>query len=195
MSKYYEDSIVERMYLKELTNRLRNTFDIKLYQTPPEGKDKYDGILYFFDKGGYKLKKRVIIEVKVRKDWYPTLMLEKIKLNNLLNIRKNLDKQSEKETGDKIESDIWYMSVTPKETYIWKLENKYEWNQEYHNISTNNPSLGKTLKDVTYLDINKSKRFEWTSDTFKYNDASKTQIETINLNIRRNVCIFKSIGL
>jgi len=26
MSKYYEDSIVERMYLKELTNRLRDTF-------------------------------------------------------------------------------------------------------------------------------------------------------------------------
>jgi len=73
-------------------------------------------------------------------------MLEKIKLNNLLDIRKNLDKQSEKETGDKIESDIWYMSVTPKETYIWKLGKKYEWKQEYHNKSTNNPSLGKNFK-------------------------------------------------
>lgn len=195
MSKYYEDSIVERMYLKEIANELRTLFDIKYFQTPPEGKDIYDGMFYFFKKNDYKLKKRVIIEIKVRQKHYDTLMFEKKKCDDLKALRNKLDKDSKKQTGDDIKSDIWYISVTPKGTYVWNIKDKYDWIEEKHWASTNDKSKGKIMKPLTYLPISDAKKFEFTSESFKYNMRTEKQIETISLNIRRNVCIFKSLGL
>jgi len=191
MNDYYKDSVVERMYCNQLVIELRKKYDVKFYSTPAEGKDKYEGFIYLFDKGDYKVRKRIMIECKVRSVVYPDWILERIKHRDLKVLRNKFDKQAEKETGNPIHSEIWYLCVTPNGTFLWNLKEDYEWKQKWCPISTRNLSLGYKDKDITLLKEEEAKKFDWTNELFKFDDRSEKSVNQSELNQKRIRCIFE----
>ena len=191
MDDYYKDSVVERMYCNHLVDELRKKYDVKFYSTPAEGKDKYEGFIYIFDKGDYILRKRIMIECKVRSESHPDWMLERVKHSNLKALRNKFDKQAEKETGNVIHTYIWYLCVTPKGTFLWNLKEDYEWEQKWCPISTRNLSLGYKDKDVYLLKEEDAKKFDWTNKLFKFDDENEKVIKKSDLNQKRIRCIFE----
>jgi hypothetical protein len=173
--KYYIKSVNERTHLKLIQDKLPNTYDYNLYVTPPEERDIYDGWLYRFEKYKSVLKDRTMIEIKVRDKHYTSLLLEWNKYTDLKKLRNSEDTKKNRETLVDIKSRLVYISVTPEGSYWFdldSLEKDFEWVEEYHNISTTEPGRGKTLKKVTYIDINKAKKID--VKTGQACDPSKT---------------------
>lgn len=190
---YYQKGQLERLYIQEVVNDLRKSYDVKYYTSPPESKDKWDAMIYIFEKGEATLKKRFLLECKVRDKHYPELLLEKIKYNNLKQIRNKWDKESLRDCGTKITSEVVYLSITPNGSYWFNLDKIKitNWITEYHNISTIHKSKGKVEKVVTYLPITEAKVMKYKTGDLTLDPRTEFQIGQRDLNNQRNICIFR----
>lgn len=189
-NKFYEKSLLERGYLKLIFDKLPTTYDYKTWMTPAEGYEVYDGVILRFEKGTSKLIDRMIVEVKVRDKFYPELILEKIKFDDLKKVRRQIDLKTKKECYIDIKTRIIYINVTPQGSYFFdldKLQKDFEWIEETHWISTTDKSKGKTLKSLTMIDYTKGKLFN-----IKTGDYINTKaVEVMNINHQRT----KQLGI
>jgi hypothetical protein len=178
---FYERALLERAYLKLIFDKLPTTYDYKTWMTPAEGREVYDGLLFIFEKGTSNLIDRFLIEVKVRDRFYPELIFEKNKYDDLRKERTRIDKKTNKECYIDIRSRIVYINVTPQGTYwfdIDKLESEFEWVNEIHWASTTDKSKGKINKILTKIDCKKGKLYP--VKTGDYINPKATEIMMIN---------------
>lgn len=131
------------------------THKYSFYYSPENSYSVYDCLVKQFNVCEKKLTKKMFFEAKVRDTYYSTLLLEKKKFDSLKKMIKNPE-------TDK----IYYINFTPKGTIIFDLlkiesENKMLFIQEEHNVQTMNKDLGKTLKEIAYIDITDGKFFEY----------------------------------
>ena len=161
-NKFYEKSLLERAYLKMIFDKLPNTYDYKTWMTPAEGFDVYDGVILRFEKGTSKLIDRMILEVKCRTKYYPELIFEKIKLDDLKKARRSMDLKTKKECLIDVKTRIIYINITPEGSYFFdidKLEKDFNWVNEEHWASTTDKSKGKINKILTKIDCKLGKLF------------------------------------
>ena len=189
-NKFYEKSLLERGYLKMIFDKLPTTYDYKTWMTPAEGYEVYDGVILRFEKGTSKLIDRMIVEVKVRDKFYPELILEKIKFDDLKKVRKSMDLKTKKECLIDVKTRIIYVNVTPEGSYFFdidKLEEEFEWVNEMHWASTTDKSKGKINKILTKINYIKGKLFN-----IKTGDYINTKaVEIMNINHQRT----KQLGI
>lgn len=154
---YINKSILERICLKNIFQRLSTDYDWQYHFTDEQGYDLYDSLLVKFKKDTGTILNTYFVEMKVRDTHYPTLLLEKKKYQDLLDLVKKYD---ERNYLDK-PSEVIYISTTPQGSYWFNLskvnESELNWIQEMHWISTTDKSKGKTLKWVTYLSTDLAK--------------------------------------
>jgi len=180
-NKFYEKSLLERAYLKMIFDKLPTSYDYKTWMTPAEGFDVYDGVILRFEKGTSKLVDRMIIEVKVRDKFYPELIFEKIKYDDLKKARRSMDLKTKKECFIDVKTRIIYINVTPEGSYFFdidKLEKEFEWVNEMHWASTTDKSKGKINKILTKIDSSKGRLFN--VKTGDYINPKATEIMMIN---------------
>ena len=147
--KFYEKSLLERAYLKMIFDKLPTTYDYKTWMTPADGFDVYDGVILRFEKGTSTLVDRMIIEIKVRDKFYPELIFEKIKYDDLKKVRRIMDLKTKKECFIDVKTRIIYVNVTPQGSFFFdidKLSKDFEWVNEMHWVSTTDKSKGKINK-------------------------------------------------
>jgi hypothetical protein len=152
--KFYEKSLLERGYLKMIFDKLPTAYDYKTWMTPAEGFEVYDGVILRFEKGTSKLIDRMIVEVKVRDKFYPELILEKIKFDDLKKVRRQMDTKTKKECYTDVKTRLIYINITPQGSYFFdldKLEKEFQWTNEMHWVSTTDKSKGKIQKDLRKL--------------------------------------------
>lgn len=165
-------SILERIYLKKIYHQFPREFDWKLQMTDEYGYDIYDGEILKFKKNSGQLISRIFVEIKVRDRFYPELMLERKKYNDLLSLVRKRDEKTLNDSGYKIESKIGYVSVTPEGTFWFNLSNikEFNWESKLCPVSTTDRSLGKTMKEVVMLDTQKARKFEFKTGEILNND-------------------------
>jgi len=179
--KFYEKSLLERAYLKMIFDKLPTTYDYKTWMTPADGFDVYDGVILRFEKGTSTLVDRMIIEIKVRDKFYPELIFEKIKYDDLKKVRRSMDLKTKKECFIDVKTRIIYVNVTPEGSFFFdidKLSKDFEWVNEMHWASTTDKSKGKINKILTKIDYTKAKRFN--VKTGDYINPKATQIMMVN---------------
>lgn len=179
--KFYEKSLLERAYLKMIFDKLPTTYDYKTWMTPADGFDVYDGVILRFKKGTSELVDRMIIEIKVRDKFYPELIFEKIKYDDLKKVRRSMDLKTKKECFIDVKTRIIYVNVTPQGSFFFdidKLSKDFEWVNEMHWASTTDKSKGKINKILTKIDYTKAKRFN--VKTGDYINPKATQIMMVN---------------
>jgi hypothetical protein len=182
-NKFYEKSLLERAYLKMIFDKLPTSYDYKTWMTPAEGYDVYDGVILRFEKGTSKLIDRMICEVKVRDTYYPELIFEKIKYDDLKKVRRQMDTKTKKECLIDIKTRIIYINVTPGGSYFFdidKLQKDFEWVNEMHWASTTDKSKGKVNKILTKIETSKGKLFN--VKTGDYINPKATEIMMTNHN-------------
>lgn len=178
---FYERSLLERAYLKMIFDKLPTSYDYKTWMTPADGYDVYDGVILRFKKGTSELVDRMIIEVKVRDKFYPELIFEKIKFDDLKRARRSMDLKTKRECFIDVETRIIYVNVTPQGSYFFdidKLEKDFEWINEVHWASTTDKSKGKINKILTKIDCSKAKLFN--VKTGDYINPKATEIMMVN---------------
>ena len=179
--KFYEKSLLERAYLKMIFDKLPTTYDYKTWMTPADGFDVYDGVILRFKKGTSELVDRMIIEVKIRDQFYPELIFEKIKYDDLKKARRSMDLKTKKECYIDVKTRIIYINVTPEGSFFFdidKLSKDFEWVNELHWVSTTDKSKGRINKILTKIDHIKAKRFN--IKTGDYINQKATQIMMVN---------------
>lgn len=181
MESYIDKSRKERVFLKEIFKKIfnYNKYDISYYMTSEEDYDNYDGGSCLFYKGTGTVYKRAIFEIKIRDVHYDDLLLENKKYKSLMKKAESLD------------CSVYYISVTPNGTYIWKIskDDIYLWNKEEHNKSTTEIEKGTIMKKITYLPITNAKYLDIkTSD---YNKLIKEDIKIEMNNHKQNKCLFE----
>jgi len=181
---YIKKSILERICLKNIFQKLSNNYDWKFYFTSEEGYDLYDALLIKFEKNGTKMLNQYFIEIKVRDKHYDTLMLERTKYNHLKDLVKKYDKRNYSD----IPSEIIYINTTPNGSYWFNLSKinmeEQEWIQESHWSSTTDKSKGKELKWLTYLPLHLGKIIPVKStDSVHYDNKV---IERVMTNQKQN---------
>lgn len=179
--KFYEKSLLERAYLKMIFDKLPTTYDYKTWMTPADGFDVYDGVILRFEKGTSTLVDRMIIEIKVRDKFYPELIFEKIKYDDLKKVRRSMDLKTKKECFIDVKTRIIYVNVTPQGSFFFdidKLSKDFEWVNEMHWVSTTDKSKGKINKILTKIDYTKAKRFN--VKTGDYINPKATEIMMVN---------------
>lgn len=177
--KFYENALLERAYLKLIFDKLPTTYDYKTWMTPADGFDVYDGVILKFEKGTSKLIDRIICEIKVRDKFYPELIFEKIKYDDLRKERTKMDRKTNKECYTDIRSRIVYINVTPVGTYwydIDKLEKDFEWVNEMHWVSTTDKSKGKINKILTKIDHKLARPFNIKTGDYVNHKATETMM-------------------
>lgn len=179
--KFYQKSLLERAYLKMIFDKLPTTYDYKTWMTPADGFDVYDGVILRFEKGTSTLVDRMIIEIKVRDKFYPELIFEKIKYDDLKKVRRSMDLKTKKECFIDVKTRIIYVNVTPEGSFFFdidKLSKDFEWVNEMHWVSTTDKSKGKINKILTKIDYTKAKRFN--VKTGDYINPKATEIMMVN---------------
>jgi hypothetical protein len=143
----------ERLSLDIILPELFADYEYSKYYTDPESLDVYDCYLMTYDKITKSLKRRYIIEVKVREQNWNEWMLEKKKLTAL-----------NKKAGES-GATILYINVTPSGSYVWNLsriQKDIHWESKDCNISTVEMEKGKKTKQVTMLPTTLAKHFSLT---------------------------------
>jgi hypothetical protein len=185
METYYDKSRKERILLDELFHIIYKK-DFQYYHTDPYGYDEYDSVTMNFCDNSHIIKSTHIFEAKIRDTSYPTILLEKKKLQNLHKVAKRYSDSP---------VDIYYVSCHPDGSYVFKLGlvTSYQWNKEYHNISSTE-NKGTILKEVTYLDIKDAKKIDiksWDIDRLDRVKESSKQIDTVIKAQKQTKCLFE----
>lgn len=187
MSKFYEASKNERLFLKKILEDMTkdNTYHYSYYMTDPEGLDIYDGFISLFDKVSGSVYKRYIIEIKIRDIDYDELLLEKKKLDSLT--KKSLESDSE----------MLYICVIPSGTYIFNLSKLGE--VEFTKVPCNKTTVinsGKIMKTVTFLPkkiaskVIKDLKFYDLKHLIREEEDNKKMKEEIRIH-KQNRCLFE----
>ena len=182
--KFYEKSLLERGYLKMIFDKLPTAYDYKTWMTPAEGFEVYDGVILRFEKGTSKLIDRMIVEVKVRDKFYPELILEKIKFDDLKKVRRQMDTKTKKECYEDVKTRLIYINITPQGSFFFdldKLEKEFNWVNEMHWVSTTDKSKGKINKILTKINSSKGKLYNIKTGDY----INKTLVETMSVNHSR----------
>jgi len=191
--KYYQKSLDERTALSRILELLPDDYDYQHYFSPAEGYDVWDCVLMLFQKGTNNLVRRFLIEAKVRDAYYPQLLLEKKKHDDLKKVAKQKDKKTKNECYIDIETEVIYLCITPKGSYWFNLSKiEPEWHSEYHNASTMDKSQGKILKAVTHLDTSEAKSFDITTTSLR-EEPKKEIIKEVLIKQEQSFCLFKYI--
>ena len=188
--KFYEKSLLERGYLKMIFDKLPTAYDYKTWMTPAEGYEVYDGVIFRFEKGTSKLIDRMIVEVKVRDKFYPELILEKIKFDDLKKIRRQMDTKTKKECYEDVKTRLIYINITPQGSFFFdldKLEKEFKWVNEMHWVSTTDKSKGKVSKILTKINTTKGKPYNIKTGDY----INKKAVETMGVNHNRT----KQLGI
>jgi hypothetical protein len=182
--KFYEKSLLERGYLKMIFDKLPTAYDYKTWMTPAEGYEVYDGVILRFEKGTSNLIDRMIVEVKVRDKFYPELILEKIKFEDLKKVRRQMDAKTKKECLIDVKTRLIYINITPQGSFFFdldKLEKEFQWTNEMHWVSTTDKSKGKINKILTKINSSKGKLYNIKTGDY----INKTLVETMGVNHSR----------
>ena len=187
--RFIQKAIIERSYMKLVIDKFPNKSDYKVWMTPPEGREGYDGIIFRFKKYSDELLDRMIFEIKCRDKNYNDLLLEKKKYESLLEIRENLDSKLNKRYSQDILSKLMYICVTPATTLIFDLDRlgDIQWQWEEHWKSTTMKSKGKVKKEVLYINEVKAKKIDVKIGDWFNSEAIKQMI----VNFKR----IKQMGL
>ena len=102
---------IAREALKELKELYPNYFKFDL-QFTTDTYAAYDAFYHIIDVNTHSIKKRVLIELKIRDTIYDDYMLETKKMNSLLKLKKEL--------GD--DTVILYINFCKNETLIWNID-------------------------------------------------------------------------
>ena len=187
---FYEKSLLERGYLKLIFDKLPTAYDYKTWMTPAEGYEVYDGVILRFEKGTSKLIDRMIVEVKVRDKFYPELILEKIKLDDLKKVRRQMDNKTKKECYTDVKTRLIYINITPQGSFFFdldKLNKTFNWVEEMHWVSTTDKSKGKILKSLTKIDSTKGKAYN--IKTGDYINVKAVEVMSVNHSRTRQLGI------
>ena len=187
---FYEKSLLERGYLKLIFDKLPTAYDYKTWMTPAEGYEVYDGVILRFEKGTSKLIDRMIVEVKVRDKFYPELILEKIKLDDLKKVRRQMDTKTKKECYTDVKTRLIYINITPQGSFFFdldKLNKTFNWVEEMHWVSTTDKSKGKILKSLTKIDSTKGKAYN--IKTGDYINVKAVEVMSVNHSRTRQLGI------
>lgn len=185
MDKFIEASKRERFALMNILPLLKSNtnYDWTEYLTDIYSYDVYDCLLQAYIDGS--IKKRFIIEIKIRDKHYDDLILETKKLKDL-----------KSKVYDDI-TDVIYINVTPKGTYLFNVtklqkENKLTTNKLMANKATMNSREHKIEKSVIYLDYNDAKFYPYTFSELQYK-LSLNQIKKENNKHKQSFCLFEYI--
>ena len=169
---YINKSIKERICLKNIFQKLTTEFDWKLYLTPEDGYELYDGFITKFQKDTGIILNTYFVEIKVRDTHYSDLLLENDKYTNLTKLAKQYDSRNYLDTP----SEIIYISVTPEGSYWFNLSKidfrQVEWLSEEHWASSTDRSKGKIMKKVCYLSTDISRQIKVKSNDIANNDEA-----------------------
>lgn len=182
--KFYEKSLLERGYLKMIFDKLPTAYDYKTWMTQAEGYEVYDGVILRFEKGTSKLIDRMIVEVKVRDKFYPELILEKIKYDDLKKVRRQMDAKTKKECYTDVKTRLIYINITPQGSFFFdldKLQKDFNWVEELHWVSTTDKSKGKVMKSLTKIDYTKGRPYNIKTGDY----INKKAVETMSVNHNR----------
>lgn len=176
-TSYYDCGVNERKVFTHLKKKMfdHNKYNVQSYTTDPSGNDTYDAAVIIFrkptdDDRSAGVIKSFIIEVKVRSNHYPDLMLEQTKYSAMVKAAKYMTNYS-----------LIYMCTTPMGTYCFDLTSPdidMKWIKEEHNKSTVFKSEGGKIKRVYYLPIDKAyKVYPLTT-----NDIAKLDTDNVVLD-------------
>jgi len=134
--------------------------------------DVYDCLLQASIDGS--VKKRFIIEIKIRDTHFDELILETKKLRDLKS--KVLDHSN---------TEILYINVTPNKTYVFNLskmekEDKFSVNKLKANKATMESRTNKVDKNVIYLSITDARSIDFTFNEKEYQNSIKVVINENN---------------
>lgn len=121
--------------------------------SPIDGYDSYDAIIYLRNKILNEPEEIHIIEAKVRNSNYNTIMLEKLKFDNLCKLQNKLQSKTKKNI---IVKKI-YLSCHPLQTYFFCLDNlnNINWEEKQLPYSTCGQN-GCITKEIANIHIDKS---------------------------------------
>lgn len=159
-----------REALKELKKIYPNLFKYDIHFTT-DTYASYDAFYHIIDSETHSIKKRVLIEIKIRDREFPEYILETKKLNSLKKIRKDLGFNED-------EMSILYINFCPNETIIWnidKINNDIVTNE--YNKATSISRTNKINKDVIMLKPSEGKQLNYILDEKLI--LSKTKINNI----------------
>lgn len=185
--EFNKKAFEERLFLKKILPLLykEEYNEVSFQMTPDYGKDYYDCCVGLFDPLTKSQVAIHLIELKVRDKHYDDLLFEKSKLDNLKSISN---------MGGGI---IFYISVTPKGTFIWnisEIEKNLKFTNEEHWITTVDKSRGKKMKKVCYLSTNMAKRinvFSTELEILKLEEQKSRTVQKVIENHQKTRCIFE----
>jgi hypothetical protein len=170
--KFVEASKRERYCLKYILPMIKNKipgYEWTEYITDIYGYDVYDCLLQAYIEGS--IKKRYIIEVKVRDTHYDELILETKKIRDLKSkVLDNLTK-------------ILYINITPMGTYIFSIsdlqkQNKLVKTKIVANRATMASRTDKIEKGVFMLNVSDAKYLDFKFNEADYQKSIKEVVKT-----------------
>lgn len=149
--------------------------------------DGYDAFYFIIDKDTLKIKKRVLIEIKIRDTSFEEYILEQKKYNKLLKLRESLFFTKE-------EMSILYINFTPGNTIIWNLDQiVFKKEKLVANKETSVSRKNKISKTITYLKPSDGKVLEYILNERHLIAKSKIEkvIEVVKKEIKGLNFLFK----
>lgn len=145
---------IGRESLRELQKLYSNLFKYQLHFTT-DTYAAYDAFYHIIDTETHSIKKRVLIEIKIRDRQFPEYILETKKLNSLKKIRKDLGFNED-------EMSILYINFCPNETIVWDID---KINNEVKTLVANKATSisrdEKINKSVIYLQPSEGKQLNY----------------------------------
>jgi len=172
-NRFIEASKRERFCLSNILPIIKNSkYEWSEYMTDIYSYDVYDCLLQASIDGS--VKKRFIIEIKIRDTHFDELILETKKLRDLKS--KVLDHSN---------TEILYINVTPNKTYVFNLskmekEDKFSVNKLKANKATMESRTNKVDKNVIYLSITDARSIDFTFNEKEYQNSIKVVINENN---------------
>lgn len=167
--KFIEAERRARFALKQIMSYLTSNQKYKydIFYCLEDSIDAYDCYLGIYTLEG-KLVKRYFIETKIRNEHYPELIYEKKKHNSLLKLINDLDPDN---------SEILYISFTPKGTYIF---NTMKMDLQVSKLECNKKTVLSTSekinKDVYFLNITDARRIDYIYNEQDYLNSLKVVV-------------------
>lgn len=168
-----------REFLKELKELYPNYFKYDIHFTI-DSYASYDAFYHIIDAETHSIKKRVLIEIKIRDQKFDDYLLEEKKLNSLLKIRKDLGMNENEMT-------LLYINFCPDETLIWNIDDVKDKNKSSlkANKATSVDRKNKVDKSVILLNKVDGKSLNYVYDynridmKYKVNKVIDTKIKEI----------------